>query len=167
MYIDDDFYVPDAEFGLFSPGLAHEKGFDIDYDQATQSFMIYWEGRRVVVANQEEATWVFQAVYSFDRSVPGPDERTLVNYTMAEGVGTLKRWHERMGHICSQYLKIMVDKGLVQGMMLTQRQRDTCDACHLGKQEKKIHHKKLDRVTEEIYQVVYTDLLFFEQKLSW
>ncbi|ETL30653.1 hypothetical protein L916_16411, partial [Phytophthora nicotianae] len=25
MFIDDVFYAPDAEFGLFSPGLAHEQ----------------------------------------------------------------------------------------------------------------------------------------------
>ncbi|KAE8998089.1 hypothetical protein PR002_g18839 [Phytophthora rubi] len=56
----------------------------------------------------------------------------------------------------------MVDKGLVQGMMLTQRQQDTCDACHLAKQKKKKkkHHNKLDRATKEPNQVVYVDLIF-------
>ncbi|KAE9353373.1 hypothetical protein PF008_g5024 [Phytophthora fragariae] len=55
----------------------------------------------------------------------------------------------------------MVDKGLVQGMMLTQRLQDTCDACHLVKQKKKKkHHNKLDRATKEPNQVVYVDLIF-------
>jgi len=45
-------------------------------------------------------------------------------------------------------------------MMLTQRQQDTCDACHLGKQKKKKHRKTLDRATKEPNQVVYADLLF-------
>ncbi|KAE9042895.1 hypothetical protein PR002_g3648 [Phytophthora rubi] len=85
----------------------------------------------------------------------------LVNYTMAEGVGTLQLWHERMGHICPQCLKNMVDKGLVQGMMLTQRQQVTCDACHLVKQKKKKkHRKKQDGATKELNQVMYADLLF-------
>ncbi|KAE9265881.1 hypothetical protein PF001_g30703 [Phytophthora fragariae] len=54
----------------------------------------------------------------------------------------------------------MADKGLVRGLMLTQRQQDTCDACHLGKQKRKAHRKKLDRATIEPNQVVYADLLF-------
>ncbi|KAE9240870.1 hypothetical protein PF004_g7321 [Phytophthora fragariae] len=119
MYVDNVFYVPDAEFELFSPGLAHEQGFEFDYDQATRSFLISWEGRRVLVATPQEATWGFQASHP------------------SEG-----------------------DIGLVQGMMLTQRQQDTCDACHLAKQKKKKHRKKLDRATKEPNQVVYADLLF-------
>ncbi|KAG3105624.1 hypothetical protein PC121_g374 [Phytophthora cactorum] len=53
----------------------------------------------------------------------------------------------------------MVDKELVRGMLLTQCQQDTCDACHLGKQKRKAHRKKLDRATKEPNQVVYADLL--------
>jgi transposase InsO family protein len=160
MYIDDVFYVSEAEFGLFSPGLAHEQGFEFDYDQATRSFAISWEGRRVVVANPQDAAWGFQESHPPEGAVMGPGNGLLANYTIAEGVGTLQLWHERMGHICPQYLKTMVDKGLVQGMMLTQRQQDTCDACHLGKQKKKKHRKTLDRATKEPNQVVYADLLF-------
>ncbi|ETM98313.1 hypothetical protein PPTG_24660 [Phytophthora nicotianae INRA-310] len=89
MFIDDVFYVPDAEFGLFSPGLAHEQGFEMDYDQATRSFTVSWEGRRVVVANLQEATWGFQAIHPSNGGVVGPEDRSLASYTMAEGVGTL------------------------------------------------------------------------------
>ncbi|GMF44976.1 unnamed protein product [Phytophthora fragariaefolia] len=160
MYIDDVFYVPDAEYGLFSPGLAYEQGFEFDFNQATWNFVISWEGRRVVVAKLHEATWGFQASSTSRYAAVGPEDQPLANYTIAEGVGTLPRWHERMGHICPQYLKTMVDKGLVQGMMLTQRQKDMCDACRVGKQKMKEHRKKLDRATKEPNQVVYADLLF-------
>ncbi|POM70331.1 Integrase catalytic core protein, partial [Phytophthora palmivora] len=38
----------------------------------------------------------------------------------------------------------MVDKGLVKGMMLTQRHHvERCDACHIGKQKKKPNNKKI------------------------
>ncbi|KAG3014400.1 hypothetical protein PC121_g14430 [Phytophthora cactorum] len=53
----------------------------------------------------------------------------------------------------------MMDKELVRGMLLTQRQQDTCDACHLGKQKRKAYRKKLDRAMKEPNQVVYADLL--------
>ncbi|OWZ09298.1 hypothetical protein PHMEG_00018022 [Phytophthora megakarya] len=160
MYIDDVFYVPDAEYGLFSPGLAHEQGFEFDYDQETRSFVISMEGRTVVVAKPHEATWGFEVTHPSLGSGVGPEDRPLANFTLAEGVGTLKLWHERLCHTCPQYLKTMVDKEMVQGMMITKRQQDTCDACHLGKQKKKKHRKKLDRATHEPNQVVYADLLF-------
>ncbi|POM74419.1 Uncharacterized protein PHPALM_8621 [Phytophthora palmivora] len=55
-FIDDAFYVPEAEYGLFSPGLAFEQGFKFDYDQATRNVTISREGRRVVVTGPTEAT---------------------------------------------------------------------------------------------------------------
>ena len=57
----------------------------------------------------------------------------------------------------------MVDKGLVRGMMLTKREHRTCDACHLGKQKRQTHWKKLDREKNEPNQVVYADLLISGQ----
>lgn len=42
----------------------------------------------------------------------------VVNYTVADGVDSLHVWHDRLGHTCAQYLKLIVDKGLVKGMML-------------------------------------------------
>ncbi|KAG4244732.1 hypothetical protein PC116_g7439 [Phytophthora cactorum] len=54
---------------------------------------------------------------------------------------------------------MMVDKGLVRGMMLRQRELGTCDACHIGKQKKKPNRKQLDRGTKVRNQVAYADLL--------
>lgn len=50
MYVDDVFYVPDAKYGLSSPGLAYVQGFEFDFDPATRNSSISREGRRVVVA---------------------------------------------------------------------------------------------------------------------
>ncbi|KAK1928507.1 Retrovirus-related Pol polyprotein from transposon TNT 1-94 [Phytophthora citrophthora] len=159
MYLEDVFYIPGAEFGLFSPGLAHEQGFDFTFDHDTQDFTILWEGRAVALAKPQEATWGFLGVHPGQSRVKRPvDRRSLANFTVAEGVGTLALWHERMCHTCPQYLKTMVDKGLVKGMMLSQRHQEICDACHLGKQKKKGHRKKLDRATKWPNQVVYADL---------
>uniref|UniRef100_H3GV56 Integrase catalytic domain-containing protein n=1 Tax=Phytophthora ramorum TaxID=164328 RepID=H3GV56_PHYRM len=161
VYIDDVFYIPRAEFELFSPGLARDQGFEFAVDPATMNFHISIEGRTVIVATQHDAMWCFRVTHP---SIPGnlnigPECRAVCNYTVAEGVAPLSLWHERLGHTCPQYLKTMVDKGLVRGMMLTQRQLDTCDACHLAKQKKSKHRKKLDRALKRPNQVVYADLL--------
>ncbi|KAG3198847.1 hypothetical protein PC128_g5693 [Phytophthora cactorum] len=89
----------------------------------------------------------------------GPQDRHLCNFTAAEGVASLTIWYERLAHTCPQYLKTMVDKGLVRRMMLTRRQHDVCDACQLDKQKKKSHRKKLDRGLKLPNEVMYADLL--------
>ncbi|DBA00438.1 TPA: hypothetical protein N0F65_012969 [Lagenidium giganteum] len=43
-------------------------------------------------------------------------------------------WHDRLAHTCGPYLKMMVDKGMVKGMMLSNRKNFVCNPCHLGKQ---------------------------------
>ncbi|POM64070.1 Transposon Polyprotein integrase [Phytophthora palmivora] len=82
------------------------------------------------------------------------------NFTALDRVASLTLWHERLGHTCHQYLKIMADKGLVQGMIVTKRHHDgPCDACHIGKQKRSPHLKMIDRGLKCPNQVVYADLL--------
>ncbi|KAE9033053.1 hypothetical protein PR001_g10331 [Phytophthora rubi] len=158
--LDDVFYVPGAEHGLLSPGLAAEQGFQFDYDRDAMNFRVMDEGRTVIVATPQEATWGIFVSHPSNGAIIGPQDRPLCNVTAAKGVASLKLWHERLGHTCPQYLKTMVDRGLVKGMLLTQRQQQgPCDACHVGKQKKKAHRKKLDRGLEQPNQVVYADLL--------
>ncbi|GMF51259.1 unnamed protein product [Phytophthora fragariaefolia] len=38
--LDDVFYVPGADHGLLSPGLAAEQGFKFDYDRDTMNFRV-------------------------------------------------------------------------------------------------------------------------------
>ncbi|GMF63787.1 unnamed protein product [Phytophthora fragariaefolia] len=161
VYIDDVFYIPGPEFGLFSPGFVRDHGFDFAVDPASMSFHVSIEGRTVIIATQYDTTWGFRVTHP---SIPGnlnlgPESRAVCNYTVAEGVAPLSLWHERLGPTCPQYLKTMVDKGLVRGMVLTKRQLDTCDACHLGKQKRSKRRKKLDRGLNRPNQVVYADLL--------
>ena len=113
----------------------------------------------VAVAKPQDATWRFQAAFSSQRYGQLPQGKALCKYTMADGVGSLQLWHERICHTCPQYLKTMVDKGLVRGIMLAKREHRTCDACHLGKQKRQTHWKKLGQATNEPNQVVYADLL--------
>ncbi|KAJ0392560.1 hypothetical protein ATCC90586_009433 [Pythium insidiosum] len=81
-----------------------------------------------------------------------------------DGVGTLHVWHERLAHTNLQYVKLMVDRGLVRGMMLSQRQHKTCDACHIGKQKQKRRQKNMDRQVTAPNQIVYADLMFPAQR---
>ncbi|KAE9312992.1 hypothetical protein PR003_g19619 [Phytophthora rubi] len=163
LFIDGVLYVPGATHGLLSMGLALEQGFEVDYDRATRVYSVHKDGEHVIEARPAQAIWVFETVPASQRSSKpdGQQEgRAIVNYTVADGVGSLQVWHERLAHTCAQYLKVMVDRGLVNGMMLSQRQAKACDACHVGKQKQKRRRKKLNRGITAPNEVVYADLLF-------
>ena len=103
------------------------------------SFIVSHDRRRVIIAKQYNFTWGFQVTHlsGSARAVKSKDGSTngaVCNYTVEEGVGSLSLCHDRLYHTCPQYLKAMVDKGLVRGMMSTSRQQSVCDACHTGKQ---------------------------------
>ncbi|GMF24339.1 unnamed protein product [Phytophthora fragariaefolia] len=143
LFIDGVLYVPGGTHGLLSMGLALEKGFEVDYDRATRVYSVHKDGEHVIEARPAQAIWAFETVPPSQRSSKpdGQQEgRAIVNYTVADGVGSLQVWHERLAHTCAQYLKVIVDRGLVNGMMLTQRQAKACDASP--------------------NEVVYADLLF-------
>jgi hypothetical protein len=159
-FLDEVLYLEGAELGLFSMHLAIAQGFDVSYDRTESTFNIYKEWRQIIHAVPEQGIWVFNA--SGADSAPPRDgvPRAIVNYTIADGVATLQQWHERTNHTNVQYLKLMVDRGLVRGMMLSKRQAKTCDSCHIGKQRQKRRQKKLDRKVAAPNQIVYADLLF-------
>jgi len=118
VHLNDVVYVPGAEHGLFSPGLAAEQGFNFTFDHDTLNFRIEYEGRTVIVASPYEATWGFFVTHPENEGLELPRYRALCNFTAIDGVASLAVW---LGHICPQYLKTMADKGLVKGMMLTRR----------------------------------------------
>lgn len=84
----------------------------------------------------------------------------MVNYALRDGVADLQCWHERLGHLCHQHVRKMVDNDLVDGMMLRKRQFATCEAWQLGKQRAKTPQKVLDRGVTERNQLVFAGLLF-------
>jgi uncharacterized protein (UPF0147 family) len=163
LFIDDVCYVPEVEYNLLSPGMAQEQGFDIDFDSKNMVFIMRKEGKSVLKAKKEQGMWGFYSENTHTTST-NMHERLVVNYSSTDGVASLTRWHERLGHTCHQYLKIMSDQGLVNGMMLTQRQKKDCSDCHLGKQRKKAFKKKIDRNITTPNQVVFGDVMFLSQR---
>ncbi|GMF51654.1 unnamed protein product [Phytophthora fragariaefolia] len=160
LFIDGVLYVPGARRGLFSMGFALEQGFDVDYDRGTRIYSVLKDTCNVEVihAYPAQGIWMFG---TRARTIQAklPQDMPVVNYK-ADGVGSLQVGHDRLGHTCGQYLKVMVDRGLVKGMMLSQRQERPCDACHIGKQKQKRRRKKLDRGVTAPNEIVYADLLF-------
>ena len=62
--LDNVLCIPEAEYGLFSPGLAFRQGFTFKFDNTTQVFTVSLEDRVVAVAKPQDATWRFQVKFS-------------------------------------------------------------------------------------------------------
>ncbi|KAG3001501.1 hypothetical protein PC121_g17888 [Phytophthora cactorum] len=117
MRVDDVNYSP-KKTNLFLQSIATEQGLQIAYDDALRKSTVTMKGEIALqVLVQPCKLWTFTAENGFvlgkealaDRSIP----MKMVNYAIRDGVSDLQCWHERLGHICSQFVKQMADQNLV------------------------------------------------------
>uniref|UniRef100_M4BJ93 GAG-pre-integrase domain-containing protein n=1 Tax=Hyaloperonospora arabidopsidis (strain Emoy2) TaxID=559515 RepID=M4BJ93_HYAAE len=73
---------------------------------------------------------------------------------------------DKVGELCHQHVRKMVDQNLVDGLMLQKRQFDTCEACQLEKQRGKPAQYMLGGGNTEHNQLVFANLLLPFQKLQ-
>jgi hypothetical protein len=160
-----DVYLSPGKTNLFSQSIATEQGFQTAYDDSALAYTLSVNGAAALrVKMQPCKLWIFTAANSFlSGDMPPKDPPTpqvMVNYALRDGVADLQSWHERLGHICPQFVRQMGDQGLVEGKMLRKRQFDLWEACQLGKQREKTPLKKLDRGVKRRNQLVFADLFF-------
>lgn len=55
-FVENVLYVPGAEYGLFSPGFAHNEGFEFEFDITTRCFAISQNGKVFAMATPQDAT---------------------------------------------------------------------------------------------------------------
>ncbi|POM67959.1 Putative retroelement [Phytophthora palmivora] len=159
--LENVFYSPGHQ-NLLSQSEAHGQGYDVEYDNAKRCYSILRKDSVVLkVGMHRTGLWIFAAQNNF---LTGKSDDTgpssLVNFALSDGVADLQCWHDRLGHLCPQYIMKMADEGLVKGMTLRKRQFDMCEACQLGKQRAKTPAKHLDRNVKKRNQLVFADLLF-------
>ncbi|GMF32336.1 unnamed protein product [Phytophthora fragariaefolia] len=162
--VDNVYYSP-KKTNLFSQSVATEQGFQIAYDDETRAYTLSMNGAVAMQIDvQPSKLWIFKAENAFLRekhaAMESPTPTTMINYAISDGVADLQCWHERLGHICPQFVKQMADQDLVEGMMLRNRKFDLCEACQLGKQKAKTPQRNLDRGVKHRNQLVCADLLF-------
>lgn len=52
---------------------------------------------------------------------------------------SLSNWHDRLGHVSVNVIKRMADKGIVNGLVISELPKSTCEPCVLGKQHRVSH----------------------------
>ena len=63
---------------------------------------------------------------------------SLITHGFNRNKAGMDVWHQRMGHVHEKYLKGLIEKGHVKGMEITDNEIQPCEACHLGKQKRKV-----------------------------
>ncbi|TYZ63377.1 hypothetical protein PybrP1_012540 [[Pythium] brassicae (nom. inval.)] len=110
-------------------------------------------------ARQDDDSFTFRAHNSFLDEMQRCSKVNQAMFTKVDGAADIATWHKRLGHVCNQYLKTMVDRETVRGMSLTARVSEDCEACHLTNQHHETHAQAIERTKLRPNEVVYADLL--------
>ncbi|GMF61977.1 unnamed protein product [Phytophthora fragariaefolia] len=156
--VEDVLYVPSAGCNLFSPGLALDQGFQMTWDSDARMFGMSKEGTEVIRTVYENRLWTFNA-HNIGSAITNKKnnavkKQVLANFAITYGVEDIDVWHERLGHTCPEYIRLMVDRGMAKGIMLKRREKIDCADCHFGKQRRKTFKKKVDRLIEKVNDIV-------------
>ncbi|KAG3025687.1 hypothetical protein PC119_g8095 [Phytophthora cactorum] len=162
----DVFHVPNSR-NLLSHSQIEDQGYSVEYHgRSGANVYEVWKGSEKLfeVAPDKYGLFTFNVKNAFLSEHPGevqvPESvcaaaQPRVNISATDGAADLQRWHERLGHLCPQLVKVMVDRDLVNGMMLRQRRVTHCEACHMGKERKPPTKKSLDLAEYSRFTTVY------------
>ncbi|OWY97968.1 hypothetical protein PHMEG_00031383 [Phytophthora megakarya] len=152
---------------LLSQSIAIGQGFQVSYDNTLHQYTLSMNGSIALQTSVQPCKlWIFTGSNAFlvgtEESNDQSSLKMMVNYSLSDGVVDLQCWHERLGHICPQFVKQMADQNLVYGMMLTKRRFDLCEACQVGKQRGKPPHKNLSK--QVAGQVTVNERILFKDR---
>ena len=72
----------------------------------------------------------------------------FVNFAVTDGIADMIVWHERLGHTCPDYIRLMLDRGMAKEIMLNLRGKMDCEEDHFGKQCRK-HTKSIGQTDDQ------------------
>lgn len=131
--IEDMLFVPDIRKNLFSVGVCTSKGFNVTF--RGQSVSISKEDV-VIAQGMRQENGVFRMFF----------KTSEVNCAVNEinSTASLRVWHEGLGHMNSNIVRDMVNKGVVKGEV-KERARFFCQACQM----RKLHRSSFDSTEEK------------------
>ncbi|OWZ13076.1 hypothetical protein PHMEG_00013665 [Phytophthora megakarya] len=103
--LQDVFHVPDSK-NFMSNSQAEDQGYAVEYHGRSGD-------KNTSLTGNDDGD-------KTNEIVQPPISIPWANISSVHGCATLQRWHQRLGHLCQQFLKIMVDRDLMDEMMLRQ-----------------------------------------------
>ena len=146
----DVLYIPNASSTtMFSTGYMDQKGYGFKHENGRM--LLTKDGKAVLGGIRVGNTFL-------------PHIRVIKPKYSAMAAHSMDLWHQRLGHVSDNVLKIMARKGLVDGLELSTTTRSLCDACHMGKQTSSIHPSRGGPRDCEPGQRWHTDVGFMSGK---
>lgn len=134
--IENVLYVPDFKRNLFSVGACTSRGYSVTFDSG---FVCLSRDRKIVAQGVKQSNDVYRMCM-----VP-----TTTTEAHAAQSGSLRLWHERLGHVNNQTIKDLIRRGMITGAKLTDIDNFFCEACQYGKIHRLPFKKKeVNRVTD-------------------
>ncbi|OWZ16395.1 Retrovirus-related pol Polyprotein [Phytophthora megakarya] len=164
LMVRDVFHVPDST-NVLSHSQAKAKCYMIEYlGRLGKNMYEIWKGKDKLlgVGRDKYGLFLFAAENKFLVSKPDYKKQNAVQAPKAPP----QAWHERLSHLGPQFVKIIIDRYLVEGMIPRQRSFEECEAYHIGKERKASAKKTLEREIKRKNPVVFANLLFPEAKKS-
>ncbi|KMQ87289.1 integrase core domain protein [Lasius niger] len=140
------FFVSNLKKNLLSVGVLTSGGYEVSFkdDRVTlvKDGLVYANG---VKQNND--------VYRMFFRVSNPHMTPEANISTS-----LKRWHERLGHVNQRMIRDMVNNGAIDGVKLRDVKDFFCDACQLGKSHKLPFKNTSDRVRYGPGEFIHSDV---------
>ena len=128
--VENVLHVPSAGCNLFSPGLALDQGFQLSWEPNTIMFGMTKDSMEVIRTTHELHLWTFtdhNVGCDISKSTKiSTENQVYANFAVTDGVEDIGVWHERLGHTCSEYIRLMVDRGMAKGIILKRRGKVDC-----------------------------------------
>lgn len=143
--LEEVWYVPGLRRNLFSEGAVTKKGFTIV--KGNTKAEIFEDDKLVGSATRDKNNLYKMLIRA----------KAVTHEANTVTSGTLKEWHERLGHINTRSLKQLFSKELVGRVELTDCEEFFCESCVYAKQHK-LKFPPIERHVTKPGELVYSDV---------
>jgi Reverse transcriptase (RNA-dependent DNA polymerase)/gag-polypeptide of LTR copia-type/Integrase core domain/GAG-pre-integrase domain/Domain of unknown function (DUF4219)/Zinc knuckle len=146
-YLQNVYFIPRLSQNLLSIGQLTSNGYEVNFNG------------KVCTIKDESSDQLIASVEMAENKL-FPLEMTTVKdqVFIAKEVKVTDLWHQRFGHLNGASLKLLKDKELVHGMP-EMNEIGLCEGCIYGKQTRKAFPKHQGRRSEEILELIHSDLV--------
>ena len=139
---------------LFSVSACLSHGFNITFQATPRLCKITKDNRVWGTAHEKRGLWVLDC--------KTPETASFVAHShKPESLDKLREWHNRMGHLNYDSLKMLVSKGLVKGLNLSASDsfNRACITCNQGKQSRLPFPTNSGPSSSHVLELVHSDLV--------
>ena len=144
--LKDTLFVPDLRTNLMSVSKLTDRGNKVTFERDV-AYVVNPENRILAVAKRRGNLYIVPELGEEARLVEKRKSATLM-------------WHERLGHLNEASMRSMLTKGVVYGVKSREMKDrlETCQVCIKGKQSQTPFPKRDQERTENLLEIIHTDI---------